>query len=262
MGADTFYSKWLKYPLSCGCTDPNFLEFDKGSSCDDGSCATQVVFGCTDPAACNYDISANRNIPELCCYDSKCALLLDIVCPGTIYGCTDPNSLNYNPNATASSDLDTCCYIGGCLDSHYREYNPDACFDDGSYCKVLKLPGCMDMEACNYNPFANVSSPEDCLFGCNEKTTGTNWMQAESHKNEIKAFPNPVSDILNVEISDVSAFFYSLYNMYGKVVIREYKEVSDNRIIIDLKPLPDGIYFLEIRDEGRNITRKIVKQSR
>jgi hypothetical protein len=50
--------------------------------------------------------------------------------------------------------------------------------------------------------------------------------------------------------------------MYGNVVLREYKEVSDSRIIIDLKSLPDGIYFLEIHDEGRNISRKIVKQSR
>ena len=73
----------LVYPPSCGCTDPNFLEYDPAAGCDDGSCATTIVFGCLDPTACNYDPNANFNVNELCCYGPTDCNGLDvtIVCP-------------------------------------------------------------------------------------------------------------------------------------------------------------------------------------
>ncbi len=58
----------LVYPPQCGCTDPNFLEYDPAAGCDDGSCQTTIVFGCLDTLACNYNGSANFNVPQLCCY--------------------------------------------------------------------------------------------------------------------------------------------------------------------------------------------------
>ncbi len=73
----------LVYPPACGCTDPNFLEYDPTAGCDDGSCATTIVFGCLDPAACNYSTTANFNIPQLCCYGPTDCNGLDVtvVCP-------------------------------------------------------------------------------------------------------------------------------------------------------------------------------------
>jgi hypothetical protein len=73
----------LVYPPQCGCTDPDFLEYDPAAGCDDGSCATTIVFGCLDPDACNYDPSANFNVSELCCYGIDDCNGLDpfIVCP-------------------------------------------------------------------------------------------------------------------------------------------------------------------------------------
>lgn len=58
----------LTYPPACGCTDPDFLEYDPTAGCDDGSCATTIIFGCLDPEACNYDPSANFDVPQLCCF--------------------------------------------------------------------------------------------------------------------------------------------------------------------------------------------------
>ncbi len=40
-------------PLSTGCTDPNYGEYDPSATLEDGSCATLLV-GCDDPAANNY----------------------------------------------------------------------------------------------------------------------------------------------------------------------------------------------------------------
>jgi len=73
----------LNFPPECGCTDPNFLEYDPNAGCDDGSCATTIIFGCLDTLACNYDPSANFNVVQLCCYGpANCnGLDVNIVCP-------------------------------------------------------------------------------------------------------------------------------------------------------------------------------------
>lgn len=73
----------LKYPPICGCTDPNFLEYSESFSCSNlDSCITPIVFGCMDPAACNYNPLANFSLPEICCYPGFCNDLdLSIACP-------------------------------------------------------------------------------------------------------------------------------------------------------------------------------------
>lgn len=74
----------LHYPPECGCTDTDYLEFDPAAGCDDGSCATLIVFGCMDTEACNYDPDANFSVPQLCCYGpADCnGLDVSVVCPG------------------------------------------------------------------------------------------------------------------------------------------------------------------------------------
>ncbi len=81
VGGEVF-SPLLFYPPVCGCTDPNFLEFDPGSTCDDGSCLTEIIFGCLNQEACNFDPAANFNVPELCCFPDSCqGLDISILCP-------------------------------------------------------------------------------------------------------------------------------------------------------------------------------------
>lgn len=70
---DEIVSPFLVYPQECGCTDPDYFEFNPIYSCSNtDSCKTLIRFGCTDSVACNYDVDANFNIPELCCYPGLC----------------------------------------------------------------------------------------------------------------------------------------------------------------------------------------------
>ena len=73
----------LKYPAQCGCTDPNYLEYSSNYACSNStSCHTLIVFGCTDPMACNYNPNANFSLPSLCCYPGACNDLdINLVCP-------------------------------------------------------------------------------------------------------------------------------------------------------------------------------------
>lgn len=257
-GVDTFYSSWLSYPFECGCTDPNFLEYRNYFACDDGSCATQIVFGCMDPLACNFDPAANRNLTELCCYNSQCALNLNVVCPGTVYGCTDPNALNYNPKATITSSLDTCCYVAGCLDSRYLEYNPDACYDNGTYCKVIRIKGCMDKSACNYNPFANDSIGAECFQGCSSIKDAPYAPALEiagSIENlQYKFYPNPANDLIHFSIYNplASETKVELLDIFGRTMI---SRSFGNRAgfveeLVDVSTLHRGLYFIRIHAAG------------
>lgn len=94
----------LVYPPDCGCTDPNFLEYDPAAGCDDGSCATAIVFGCLDPSACNFSTTANFNVPQLCCYGINDCNGLDpyLVCPTIGIAEDESQALRFAPNPTSS----------------------------------------------------------------------------------------------------------------------------------------------------------------
>lgn len=81
-------SPFLKYPSVCGCTDPEFLEYNSSFACSDAAqCITPIVFGCMDTLACNYDSQANFSIPSLCCYPGLCNdRNLTLVCPEILNG--------------------------------------------------------------------------------------------------------------------------------------------------------------------------------
>ena len=101
-----------------------------------------IVMGCTDPLAANYNALAN-------CDDGSC---IDI-----ISGCMDPTSLNYSDcfnadclGVVGGTDTSCCCNTAGCMDSNATNYDPNACLDDDS----CIYPGCTDYLACNYVPQA------------------------------------------------------------------------------------------------------------
>ena len=82
--------------LFYGCTDPAACNFDASANVNDGSCI--LPDGCTDPSAYNYDASAT-------CDDGSCVSLL--------LGCTDTSAFNYN--SAVNTDDGSCVYTG-CTD--------------------------------------------------------------------------------------------------------------------------------------------------
>ena len=89
-------------------------------------------------------------------------------CEPYSYGCTDMMAQNYN--ADVNTEDGSCYYQAGCTQAGYLEYYTqgyEADFDNGS-CNTLAVFGCMDSEAFNYNPEANVDN-EGCIpvvLGC------------------------------------------------------------------------------------------------
>ena len=76
-----------------GCTDPMNPGFDPNATFDDGSC---LIGGCLIVEACNYDETADYQLPGACEFES-CA------------GCTDSMACNYDMDANVEGLRATAC---------------------------------------------------------------------------------------------------------------------------------------------------------
>lgn len=83
-------------------------------------------------------------------------------CIPFIEGCQDPTAFNFSEEANTEDG--SCYYAPGCTSAGYLEYYTqgfEADFDNGG-CQTLAVFGCMDPEALNFDPEANVSN-EGCI---------------------------------------------------------------------------------------------------
>ena len=63
-------------------------------------------------------------------------------------------------------------------------------------------------------------------------------------------YPNPVVDVVNVEIEDCTL---SLFSNEGKLI----KRIEESQM--NISELPSGTYLLEISKEEKSIVKKIIK---
>lgn len=172
VGADAQYLTLSFGTNACGCLDATACNYDPSATyanndacvfpedlygadnldCDgaclndtdaDGICDEDEVPGCTDAAACNYDLGATDDNGS-CFFTADCS------------GCTDAVACNYAPNAT--SDNGSCTYadFGYDCDGNCLDVNGDLICD--------ALQGCNDAEACNYDPSAEQPSQDFCDY--------------------------------------------------------------------------------------------------
>ena len=134
-----------------GCTDELACNYDELATEDDGSCDFESCVGCTDLLACNYDETVSTD-------DGSCTF-------EGCYGCTDSVACNFD--AEAIHDDGSCdyisCEVGGCTEDSACNYSPVASYDDGS-CDYEECVGCMNSSACNYDMEYTVSDSSSCVF--------------------------------------------------------------------------------------------------
>lgn len=156
------YDPAAPYPGPCtdlescyGCTVSNACNFDAENTFEDGTCEYESCTGCTDSAACNYDATALINTG--CVYATGCDY-----CSGE----TDGTGAVVDGDA----DFDGVCdvdEIAGCMNSNACNYNPEATDSDGT-CEYISCAGCGNPEACNYDPSATINIASECIVptGC------------------------------------------------------------------------------------------------
>jgi hypothetical protein len=134
-----------------GCTNITANNYNADATLDDGSCTFDIP-GCTYPTASNYNPAATVD---------------DGSCNFDVLGCTYVTANNYNPAATL--DDGSCTFdVLGCMDATANNYNSLATADDGSC--TYDVYGCTDPTANNYNAAANISD-NSCTYdvaGCTD----------------------------------------------------------------------------------------------
>jgi len=193
-----------------GCTDTNACNYVLGATNEDGTCIYQEIyyncqgecendddgdgicdeieFGCMDNTAGNYNPMANQDdgscIPAEACpypeyleYDSTAASFNAGLCQTLAdYGCMDHVALNYSTHANVNMDCDCTdgvfysessssngmCIVNGCTDIDAGNYNLYANTDDGS----CLSGGCVFELAENYNPEAEINDGSCIVYGC------------------------------------------------------------------------------------------------
>ncbi len=175
-----------------GCTDQNALNYNPEASVNDGSCEYEPIEECdcdwsTDEYIC---VSFFGDIMEVHPCEVECAPLdslgfmgeMEIVdCGEIVYGCTDQNALNYNPEASVndgsceyepieecdcdwSTDEYICVsFFGDIMEVHPCEVEC-APLDSLGFMGEMEIVdcgeivyGCTDQNALNYNPEASVN---------------------------------------------------------------------------------------------------------
>jgi len=199
-----------------GCTVEEACNFDPNAGYDDGSCVLPgnpcddlnpetindalnsdcvcvgeepPLSGCTQPTACNYNPDAITDDGSCISPGNPCndgneetvndLLGADCICSGIILGCTEVGACNYNENATF--DDQSCIYQGDICDDNNPTTENDTynqeCLCEGN---TIDIPGCTDINACNYNAAANSDDgscqlPESACDDNNEQTADDTW---------------------------------------------------------------------------------------
>ena len=107
---------------------------------DNGSCVTELVYGCIYSSYIEYN--ADTNVPD----NTLCEVLKE-------FGCTNEIAINYNPNANVD---DGSCIIQGCTNILSFNYDAQANLDDGSCTPFIY--GCTLEFFANFNPNANIDN--------------------------------------------------------------------------------------------------------
>ncbi|WP_159455924.1 RICIN domain-containing protein [Chitinophaga eiseniae] len=81
----------------------------------------------------------------------------------------------------------------------------------------------------------------------------------ETGKAHVIVYPNPVTDVLNIQVSGIeSGTVAGIYNQQGLPVKKLV--ITGRSQTISIRGLAAGTYYLQINKQGTSITRKIVKQ--
>jgi hypothetical protein len=95
-----------------GCTEEAAYNYNENATDEDGSC---LDAGCFDELACNYDPTADVDVPETCEY------------AGPFSDCDGNCNGDYEGDG-----VDECDEIWGCASASANNYDPEATNDDGS----------------------------------------------------------------------------------------------------------------------------------
>lgn len=90
------------------------------------------------------------------------------------------------------------------------------------------------------------------------KSISTGTKDIYSEKNRADIYPNPVNDILKVDLNNTGITYIEVYDPAGLKLLT--KKVDQGITNIDVKSLPQGIYIISFKGSGGTYNRKFIKK--
>ena len=75
----------------------------------------------------------------------------------------------------------------------------------------------------------------------------------------IRIYPNPVRDVLNIDLSNNKNSSIEIISVTGVVVKQIYAAGENNRVQVNISCLPSGIYAVKINSNGKTKSMRFVK---
>jgi hypothetical protein len=305
---DVFGSDCVCAGQLLGCTNGSACNYDAmamlddasctfpGDPCDDGFAETVndvlgsdcvcfgefvVVEGCAVVGACNYDVSATVDngscyFPGDSCDDGLSETINDVygpdcICAGVVVelmGCTNPDACNYDPQA--AFDDGSCLVVGQPCDDGDPMTDLDLvnldCMCVGQIVNVL---GCMNPDACNYDPNATIDSG-GCFFvgdSCDDGDANTSndaynancecegTTSVAELETVFSVFPNPASNEVFVTVNGSAPESVTVFDASGRLLFSVQRTTR-----VDISALAAGVYTLEIQHASAGRREQVIKQ--
>ena len=118
-----------------------------------------------------------------------------------------------------------------------------------------------------YITISKINSSPDTFFNnglryLNFQDLSTVTASIETPETTISLFPNPVGDLLNIQLSEdqPKAFIIQILSLEGRVIYQKNITLQNNATQINVSSLPKGLYMCRINNGTTNQTTKFLKQ--
>ena len=201
---------------------------------DDDWCSTKTF---TDTGGLNFNYGDNENLVK------------------TFYPSLDDNVIKFTINEfNLETDFDFMTIYDG--ESTDAPIFPDGLNLTGSNLTTTNFEATNDAGAITVeftsDQFVTTSGWDITVF-CTLLSTN------EFNKNDINIYPNPVSDILNINSEQVLSQLI-IYDLTGKVIYDKKVRSQDSNYNVDMSPMSSGIYLMKLKSGKQVVTKRIIKK--
>lgn len=171
------------------------------------------------------------------------------------------------------SGVDSCAFVLGLFKNNTLTGNRDTVgyaqfyqsgtistwtmFDVDVIYNSAEIPDSMLVVISSSNPDNPVSGSTLFVDGL-ELSGGSLGVYKLFSDNDLETYPNPVNDILILNLKSPSSGTLRVYDIIGKQTFKQQVE-RKSKIRIDMSDMPQGLYFVEFQTAGQKVTRKVFK---
>jgi len=154
----------------------------------------------------------------------------------------------------------------GCNDPNFLEFSNRFVCSNLDSCKTRIILGCMDVNACNYNPAANYNVQNLCCYPglCYDRDLSLACPSDAEPVLHLDIYPNPAESQITLQSTteiNNEVTKYIVYNYYGKVVLEKSLDIVSGNYIdqLNISNYESGIYLVRLYSGNSSDSRMFIK---